>query len=97
VKERKKEEVGPCYNCKKQGHMIADYLNLKATTSRRMPKKKAMMASWDDSESDSGDDIDVANVCFMAHGDDPTKVTLETSLDDSDITMDILANFFEEL
>ena len=43
--ERKKEEVGPYCNCKKLGHLITDCLNLKATTSRRMSKKKAMMAS----------------------------------------------------
>ena len=63
-----------------------------------MPKKKAMMTSWDDDqESESGEDVDIANICFMAHGDDPTKVTLETSLDDRDLTMDELAIFFQEL
>ena len=48
------------------------------------------MASWDDDlESDSRDDIDIANV--MAHRDDPTKITLEASLHDSDLTMDEFA------
>ena len=62
-----------------------------------MPKKKAM-ASWDDDlESESGEDVDIASVCFMAHGEHLTKVTLETSLDDSDLIVDELANFFEEL
>ena len=46
--ERKKEEVGPCYQYKKQRRLIADCPNLKATTSKRTPKKKVMMASWDE-------------------------------------------------
>ena len=36
-------------------------------------------------------------MCFMAHGDDASKVCLENSLDDEDLTMDELAHFFEEL
>ena len=61
-------------------------------SSRRVPKKKTMKATWNDSESDSKEEVNAANVCFMAHGDDPTKVYLETSLDN-----DELATFFEEL
>ena len=38
--ERKKEEIGPCYNCKKSGYLIVDYPNLKVTISKRIPKKK---------------------------------------------------------
>ena len=41
--------------------------------------------------------VDTANVYFMAHGDDPTKISLETSLDDDELAMDELATFFEEL
>ena len=33
----------------------------------------------------------------MAYGDGPTKVSLETSLDDNDLTIDKLAIFFEKL
>jgi len=58
--KKKKEAVSQCYNCKKPRNLIADSPNLKASTSRRIPKKKVMMASWDDdSESDFGDDIDM--------------------------------------
>ena len=72
--ERKKEEVGPCIHDKKLGHVIAECPTLKATSSRRVPKKKAMKATWDDnSESNSREDVETFNVCFMAHEDDPTK------------------------
>ena len=62
-----------------------------------MPKKKTLKATWDISESESNEEVDVANVCFMSHGDDPTKVPLETFLDDDELTMDEIATFFEEL
>ena len=58
---------------------------------------KALKATWENSESDFDEKIDSANVCFMAHRDDPTKVSLENSLDDDELTMDKLAIFFEEL
>jgi len=40
---------------------------LQATTSKKLhKKKKAMMATWDDSETKSDEEeIDIANVCFM--------------------------------
>ena len=54
------------------------------------------MASWgSNSKSDSGEDVDIANLCFIAQGGDPTTVTLETSLDDNDLTIDELANFWK--
>ena len=55
-----------------------------------------MIATWDDSETDSEEEIDVAYVCFMAHGEEASMVNLETSLKDNDLTMDELAQFFEE-
>ena len=62
-----------------------------ATTSKNGPKKKkAMVATWDDTESESEEEIDAAHMCFMAQGEDATKVYLENSLDD-DLTMDELA------
>ena len=33
----------------------------------------------------------------MAHGDDASKVNLDNSIDDDELTMDELAQFFEEL
>ena len=96
--ERKREEPGPCFHCKKIGHLIADCPALQATTSKNGPrKKKAMVATWDDTESESEEEIDAAHMCFMAHGEDATKVTLDNSIDDDELTMDELAQFFEEL
>ena len=97
--EKKKEEIGPCYHCKKSRHLIADFpaLNTKATTSKRILKKKAIKATWDDIESDSEEEIVVANVCFMAHRDNSNKITSELNLDDSELSMDELAMAFEEL
>jgi len=96
-KERGKE-VGSCFHYKKSEHLIRECPTLKATSSSRVPKNKAMKATWDDdSESDSSEDVDTANVCFMAHGDDPTNISLEASVDNNDLIIDELANFFEEL
>ena len=85
----KNEEMSPYFHCKKTGHLIADCPSLQATTSRTVhKKKKAMVATWDDSETDSEEKIDVAHVCFMANGEEASKVNLETSLEDNDLTMD---------
>ena len=56
-----------------------------------------MVATWDDSETDSEEEIDVAHVWFMTNGEEASMVNLETSLEDNDLTMDELAQFFEEL
>ena len=50
-----------------------------------------MVTTWDDSEMDSEEKIDVAHVCFMANGEESSMVNLETSLEDNDLTMDELA------
>jgi len=43
--ERKREEMGPCYHCKKTGHLIADCPSLQATTSKKVHKKKKVMVA----------------------------------------------------
>ena len=97
--ERKKEEMDPCYHCKKMEYLIADCPSLQATTSKKLhKKKKAMMATWDDSEIDSNEEeIDTANVCFTANEKESNKVTSGPTLDDDKLTMNELAIFFEEL
>jgi len=50
-----------------------------------------MVATWDDSETDSEEEIDVAHVCFMANGEETSMVNLEISLEDDDLTIDELA------
>ena len=61
--EKKREKTGPCFHCKRTGHLIADYPSLQATTSKNVQKKKkAMVATWDDSETESKEEIDTAHV-----------------------------------
>jgi len=95
--DRRKEDIGSYYNCKKSGHLIIDCPSLKATSSKKQQKKKALKASWENSNRESDEEVDTINVCFMAHGDDPTKISLEIILDDDELILDELATFFEEL
>ena len=58
--------MGPCLHYKKKSHLIADCPSLQATISKNVhKKKKAMVATWDDSKMDSEEEIDVAHVCFL--------------------------------
>ncbi|MQL91604.1 hypothetical protein Taro_024217 [Colocasia esculenta] len=73
-----------CYECKKPGHIKADYPKLKKTEFKkkenskkfRRYKKKAMAAAWNnesdsDSESSSSDEEEEkANLAFMANTDE---------------------------
>jgi len=71
----KKEEMGPCFHCKKTGHFIADNPSLQATTFKNVHKKrKVMVATWDDSKTESEEEIDIAHVCFMANEEETSKV-----------------------
>ena len=58
-----------CYECRKSGHIKPDCPTLKWKTKKS--KKKAMMATWDDSDSSDSDndssDKEVANLCLMAN------------------------------
>ena len=84
--------MGPYYHCKKTGHLIAEFASLQATTSRNIQKKKkAMVATWDDSETESKEEINSAYVCFIANREETSKLTLDSSLDDDELTMDELA------
>ena len=60
--EQRKEEMGSCFHCKKMGHFITDCPFRQATTSKRMHKKKAMVAIWDDTKSEE-EEVDTPNVC----------------------------------
>jgi len=50
---------------------------------------------WD-SESETDEEVDTAHLCFMAN-DNTSKVISEPSLDDYELTMDVLGEAFEEL
>ncbi|WJZ91388.1 hypothetical protein VitviT2T_010465 [Vitis vinifera] len=58
-----------CFKCKKPGHIKYDCPLYKSKAKRRM--KKAMTATWSDSEESSEEEKEkeVANMCFMAIDD----------------------------
>ena len=53
-----------------------------------------MVSTCDDSETESEEKVDTANICFMANGDEAFKVTFETSLNEDDLILNELARFF---
>ena len=66
--EGKEERRIICYNCRRPGHIMADCPEFKKKmTSFFKPKKpvekKAYKATWD-SESESEDEVNTANMCF---------------------------------
>ncbi|KAH9704287.1 hypothetical protein KPL70_011393 [Citrus sinensis] len=65
--QKEKKEVIICYECKKPGHIRSECPLLNKL------KKKAMVATWDDSDEDSSDEDEsqeVSNLAVMALGDD---------------------------
>ena len=77
---------------------MADCLDFKKKISSSLKKKKPLekkvyKATWD-SESESEDEVDMANVCFMAN---TPKVTTEPHDDDSEISKELLLQAFIEL
>jgi len=67
----------------------------KPSTSKMSDKKKALKSTWD-SESESEEEVNTANMCFMVKNNTP-KVTSKLSLDECELTMDELGEAFEEL
>ena len=59
------------------------------------PIRIPLKATWD-SESESEEEVDMANVCFMTN-DNTLKVTPEIILDDCELSMDELEEAFEGL
>ncbi|GAV80750.1 zf-CCHC domain-containing protein, partial [Cephalotus follicularis] len=72
--ESSKKEEPTCYECKKPGHFKSECLRLKKKEqfkkiNEHSKKKKAMVATWDDSDplsSEEESDEEVANIAFMA-------------------------------
>jgi hypothetical protein len=87
--DNKKDHI-TCYKCKKPGHNKADCPLLKY-------KKKAMKATWEDSDSSSSseeDEGEIANMCFRELEDDEVYLS---DLEDSKPSYDELENVFDEL
>jgi len=71
----KEEKKIICFNCRKPGHIVAECPETKSkpSTSKKSYKKKALKPTWD-SENESEEEVETANVCFMANKNTP-KVT----------------------
>ena len=76
--------------------MLRITLRIKAShLPQKSPTEKTLKATWH-SESESDEEVDTANVYFMANDNTP-KVTFEPSLDDYELTIEELGEAFEEL
>ena len=78
-KEKDKDQLLICYECKKSGYFKSECPQLKKDLKKY--KKKAMMATWsgtDDSSSEEEDSTEQANLCLMAH---ENEVDTETPID----------------
>ncbi|KAL5548818.1 hypothetical protein UlMin_004049 [Ulmus minor] len=89
IDEHPKPSEVVCYECNKPGHYKSE------CPQQKQGRKKAMMATWDDSDSsDSESDKDErANVCFMTIHDEVTNPDLNSS----NFSYDELYDAFEEL
>ena len=86
--QREKKEVITCYECKKPDHIRSECPLINKL------KKKAMVATWDDSKEDSSNEEgsqEVSNLGLMAIGDDDDFNEV------SDPTYDELYEAFKEL
>ena len=91
--EEKKDLV--CFKCKKPGHIKYGCPLYKSETKRR--KKKAMMATWNESEESSKEENDkeVVNMFFMAI-DELDKVNSNFSDEDMHDVFEELYEDFEK-
>ena len=88
-KEEKENREGAkevtCYKCKKPGHIKYDCPLYKA----KKEKRRAMMATWSQSEDSSDDESEneFVNMCFMAF-EDQDKVSSDSDSDDDDVSFE---------
>ena len=90
--EKGKEKELTCFECKKPGHFKSECPQLKKNPRRF--KKKAMMATWSDSDTSSFEEeekAEMANLCFMADNGEVSPSFLD------DFTFDKLYGAFYEL
>ncbi|KAH9754766.1 hypothetical protein KPL71_015546 [Citrus sinensis] len=81
--QKEKKEVIICYECKKPGHIRSECPLLNKL------KKKAMVATWDDSDEEESQEV--SNLALMAIGDDDDLNEV------SDPTYDELYDAFKEI
>ena len=84
------------FKCKKPRHIKYDYPLYKSEAKRRM--KKAMMATWSESEEsfEEENEKEVANMCFMAM-DELDEVNSNFSNEDMHVVFEELYEDFEKL
>ncbi|KAM6578285.1 hypothetical protein CsatB_030122 [Cannabis sativa] len=95
----RKDDQIICYECKKPGHMKTD------CPLRKRSRRRAMMATWSESEKESSEDEqhEIANTCFMAIDDkvsNPNHTSdFESESDDDalDMSYDELSKSFNDL
>ncbi|GAV61928.1 zf-CCHC domain-containing protein [Cephalotus follicularis] len=99
--ESSKKEEPTCYECKKPGHFKNECPNLKKKEKfikEHSKKKKAMVATWDDSDlsnsDESGSDEEVVNITLMAMEEDTSG---DESENEVNFTFDELQNAYENL
>ncbi|GAV92805.1 zf-CCHC domain-containing protein [Cephalotus follicularis] len=99
--ESSKKEEPTCYECKKPGHFKNECPNLKKKEKfikEHSKKKKAMVATWDDSDlsssDESGSDEEVVNFALMAMEEDTSG---DESENEVNFTFDELKNAYEKL
>ncbi|GAV83160.1 zf-CCHC domain-containing protein/UBN2 domain-containing protein, partial [Cephalotus follicularis] len=102
--ESSKTEEPTCYECKKPGHFKSECPNLKKKAQFKKKneyskKKKAMVATWDDSDplsSEEESDEEVANIAFMAiEEEDEDEVNF--TFDELQIAYENLFNEYENV
>ncbi|GAV86494.1 zf-CCHC domain-containing protein [Cephalotus follicularis] len=99
--ESSKKEEPTCYECKKPGHFKNECPNLKKKENfikEHSKKKKAMVATWDDSDlsssEESGSDEEAVNFALMAMEEDTSG---DESENEVNFTFDELQIAYENL
>src|SRR3954466_3633953 len=68
-----------CYECNEPGHFKNECPKLqKENPKKKFHKKKGLMETWDDSESDSDFEGEQTNLALMATVDDGSESTSES-------------------
>ena len=94
---KKEKEPIICYECKKPGHIKFECPMWKKSNLKKQ-KKKAMVATWSDSDTSDNDEEEVANLCLMAHDEPKVLSNANTySFDELQDAFDELALEFEAM